>query len=169
MIKRMKSEKGITLFIAVVIMSILLFISFAVVNIIIKGTLFASSGRDSQYAFYAADAGIECAEYWDSRPNTSKFDISVSGSPISCGGSSMSTGQAIPGIGTVTLIGGGGASNRTSIFGFTLNQGSNPVSSCAVVSVTKNADGTTYIESRGYNTCDTTSPRRVERGIDVTY
>ena len=49
-------QAGMTLFIAVTVMGILLFISFAVTNIVLKGTIFASSGRDSQFAFYAADA-----------------------------------------------------------------------------------------------------------------
>lgn len=162
-------NRGITLFIAVAIMSILLFISFVVMNITLKSTLFASSGRDSQFAFYAADAGIECAEYWDSRFEPSKFDISTPGSPISCAGTSISTNQAISGTTTPALIGGGGSSNPTSIFGFTLNQGSNPVQYCAIVTVRKNVDGITYIYSRGYNTCDTSNPKRIERGIEVTY
>ena len=70
---KFKNKKGITLFIAIVIMGILLFISFAVINIAIKGSLFASSGRDSQYAFYAADSGVECALYWDSKVKPSAF------------------------------------------------------------------------------------------------
>jgi hypothetical protein len=49
-------NRGVSLFISVVLMSILLFVSFAVVNITIKGSLFATSGRDSQFAFYAAEA-----------------------------------------------------------------------------------------------------------------
>ena len=67
-------QKGMTLFIAIAIMGILLLIMFAVVNISIKATQFASSGRDSQFAFYAADAGMECALYWDSRFDPSFFD-----------------------------------------------------------------------------------------------
>lgn len=157
-----------TLFISVVIMSILLFISFAVVNITLKSTLFASSGRDSQYAFYAADSGIDCVLHWDLKYDPSKFATSTSGSPISCGGGSIANGQAIPG-GGVTMIGGGGNANRTSTFYFNLNQGSNPLPYCTIVTVTKNLDGTTYVKSKGYNTCDTSSPRRVERGIEVTY
>ena len=158
-----------TLFISIVVMSILLLVSFAVINITLKATLFASSGKASQYAFFAADAGIECAIYWDSKFEPSKFDISSTGSPINCGGALISNGQNIPGITTQTMIGGGGNENRTSTFYFTLNQGSNPVPYCAIVMVTKNADGSTNIYSRGYNTCDTSHPRRVERGVEVTY
>jgi hypothetical protein len=161
-------NQGMTLFIAIVVMSVLLFISFAVVNIAIKGSLFSSSGKDSQYAFYAADAGLECAVYWDSSVDPSKFDISTDGSPINCAGSSMSTGNTI--VGTQMLIGGGGNSKRTSSFGFVLNQGLNPIQSCVIVTVEKRqSDGRTYIKSSGYNTCDTSDPRRVERGIEVSY
>jgi Tfp pilus assembly protein PilX len=60
-------NRGMTLFISIVIMGILLFVSFVVVNIAIKSTLFASSGRDSQLAFFAADSGIECSLYWDTK------------------------------------------------------------------------------------------------------
>lgn len=160
-----------TLFIAVVVMGILLFLSFAVMNITLKGTIFSSSGRDSQYAFYAADAGLECAIYWDSRFDPSKFATSTSGgagSPISCAGSSIVNSAAIPGTTTPTLI-GGTVANPTSVFYFNLNYGVNPLPFCAVVTVTKNTNGTTYIKSRGYNTCSTSDARRVERGIEVTY
>lgn len=150
----MKKNRGMTLFIAVVIMSILLFISFAVVNIVLKGTLFASLGRDSQYAFYAADAGIECAIYWDTKFDPSKFDPSTS-SNITCANQTSSVG--------------GGGGNLTSTFSFNMNQGDNALPYCAVVTVTKNIDGTTKIYSRGYNTCDTSNPRRVERGLEVDY
>lgn len=167
-LNRKNKQSGVTLFIAVVIMGILLFISFAVSNITAKGSLFASSGRDSQFAFYAADAGIECAIYWDTKFDPSKFDPSVSGSPITCAGSTITSGQAIPGQSTTTLIGGGG-SNLISTFSFVLNQGINPVPHCAIVAVTKRVDGTTHIKSKGYNTCDTNNPRRVERGVEVTY
>jgi len=39
---------------------------------------------------------------------------------------------------------------------------------CATVTVKKD-NGNTTVDSRGYNTCDTNSPRRVERGVSVTY
>ncbi|MFA6270592.1 MAG: pilus assembly PilX N-terminal domain-containing protein [Candidatus Paceibacterota bacterium] len=164
---------GMTLFIAIMIMSVLLFISFAVINIGLKATTFATSGRDSQYAFYAADSGTECAVYWDSKPATgSAFATSTSGDSLNftCAGSAdMNTGQAIVGTSTLSRIGGGGSANPTSIFGFVMNQGSDPVNYCAIVTVTKNLNGTTYIKSRGYNTCDTSNTKRVERGVEVTY
>jgi hypothetical protein len=168
----MKNQKGMTLFIAIVIMSVLLFISFAVINIALKSILFASSGRDSQYAFYAADAGLECAMYFDSKFD--KFNAITDGSPINCDGvNDISTGGLISGSSETAKIGGVGL-NNPSIFGFTLNNGSNAMHYCAIIRVTKSQniiDGSisTHIDSRGYNTCDTANLRRVERGIEVTY
>lgn len=167
--KKSRNEAGVTLFVAVVVMSILVFVSFAAISITLKSTIFASSGRDSQYAFYAADAGLECAIYWDAKFDPSKFDVITSGSPITCAGFGMSNNQAISGTTTPTRIGGGGVSNRTSTFGFVMNQGLNSVPHCSIVTVTKNADGTTIIKSRGYNTCDPNNPMRVERGIEINY
>ena len=172
-LKILAKQAGMTLFIAVTVMGVLLFISFAVINIALKGTLFSSSGRDSQFAFYAADAGVECALYWDSKYDPSKFDTSPSGgagSPINCAGSNISNSQAIPGRPETTLIGGTDASPRTSIFYFDMNRGPNPVPYCAIVTVEKRlSDGKTYIKSKGYNTCDTSNSRRVERGIEIDY
>jgi len=169
-----RKRAGITLLITIVVMSLLLFISFAVVNITTKESLFATSGRDSQYAFYAADSGMECAIYWDSQVDPSKFDTSTAGS-ITCAGLSISGGDTIYGTSTLARIGGGGGANPTSVFGLRFNlTGNNPVNSCAIVTVRKYYSGSplvlkTYIKSRGYNTCDTSNPRRLERGIEVTY
>lgn len=176
---KQNSQKGVTLFIAVVVTSVLLFVSFAVANIVLKATIFATSGRDSQYAYYAAEAGMECAFYWDSKVDA--FATSTLGKAgdvftLTCAGSGdMNSDQPIAGTSTLSLI-GGSETNTTSIFGFVMNQvgqGSNPVSACAVVTVSKYYDGAplvlkTHIKSRGYNTCDS-SPKRVERGIETTY
>ena len=59
-------------------------------------------------------------------------------------------------------IGGGGNSGLSSIFSISLTEG------CAIVTVTKQTNGDTTIDSRGYNTCNS-SDRRFERGITITY
>jgi Tfp pilus assembly protein PilX len=184
-----KKQKGMTLFISIVIMAILLFISFAVMSIALKATLFASSGRDSEFAFYAADSGLECAIYWDLRyqtdsgnPNkrdsafaTSSYPTEALPRTIYCAGKGIAgTGQTLYGTTTLSRIGLGGNSNPTSVFGFLLNPANTPPesSSCAVVTVLKYYDGSnlkTYIKSRGYNTCDLNNKRRMERGVEVTY
>lgn len=169
-IKNIRIEKlrkaGFTLLISIIVTSMLLVVSFVVVNIALKQLVLASSSKESQYAFYAADAGTECAIYWDLKANSgvSSFDINNAGT-VQCNGQTISTNsQSVPTIpAQPSLIGGGGVSNRTSIFSINFTKG------CAIIRVTKNADGTTLVDSRGYNTCDTDALRRFERGVTLAY
>jgi hypothetical protein len=164
------SQKGFSIFIGVAVAGTLLLVAFSLSKIIFRQLQNTYFSRESQYAIFAADAGIECALYWDSKIDPSRFATSSPGNiPISCGDYTMLTGDSINGTSTLTRIGGGGSVNPTSTFGFALDQGANPVPYCAIVTVTKRSDGTTYIKSRGYNTCSISNPRRVERGVEVTY
>ena len=147
---KLKAQKGFALLYSVLIASVLLAIGLAIFNITIKELLLSSLGRDSQFAFYAADTGAECALFWDFKGNS--FATS-SESSIAC------TGTIIEGM-------GGKGYGVPSVF--TLDFAPEPY--CAIVSVTKyGSPSKTIIESRGYKTCDTTNPRRVERAIRATY
>jgi|TARA_Y100000310_G_scaffold345866_1_gene471954 hypothetical protein len=145
-----KNKKGFTLLLAVLISSLLLAIGLAIFNITIKELLLASSGRESQFAFYSADTGTECALYWDLKQGA--FSTSTTSS-INC------NGTAIPGM-------GGGGYGAQNVFQLDFS----PEPYCAIVTVTKTTGPErTTIESRGYNSCDTGNPRRVERAIRVVY
>jgi len=61
------TQKGFTLFIAVVISSLLLLVVLSISNIALQETILSGAGRESQLAFYAADSGVECALFWDYR------------------------------------------------------------------------------------------------------
>ncbi len=149
-------NQGFTLFVAIVVMGTLLLISTGVINLAVKQALISSSGKESQLAFYAADTGMECALYWDVKNSSghSAFATSTSAT-INCNkDSSNSSNQWVVGGSSVSTI------NRITFL---------PSPACAIVTVTKNADNTTKIESFGYNTCDSTNPRRVERAVRATY
>jgi hypothetical protein len=163
----MKRNKGFTLLIAIVTTSMLLVVSFVVVNIALKQLILANASRESQYAFYAADGGTECAIYWDLIDSTiSQFATSTAGS-IACNGSTITTGsQTVPTLPTQGSVIGGGGAQATSTFYLTFTKG------CVIVRVGKayvSGSLVTTVDSRGYNTCDTTSIRRFERGIYLTY
>ncbi len=148
-----KNKKGFTLLIAIVVTSMLLIISFVVANIAYKQLILANSNQESQYAFYNADSGIECAVYWDFRNGTTAFATATTAS-ISCNGQ------------TINSMGGGGSGNATSTF--TLNF-SAPGKGCAVVQVGKHNNGLTIVDSRGYNSCAVGAARRLERAEKLTY
>src|SRR3989344_3251569 len=60
-------NRGFTLLLAALVASITLALGASIFAIAKKEVTLSSVGRDSQYAFYAADTGAECALYWDAR------------------------------------------------------------------------------------------------------
>lgn len=142
-------NKGFTLLVSIIVTGMLLIVSFAVVNVAVKQLILANSNVESQYAFYNADSGTECAVYWDFKNGTSAFTAPIS-STINCAGQSAPT--------TVS-----GATTT-----FTLNF-SSPRKGCVTVSVGKHANGLTLIDSRGYNSCSAGFTRKLERGQTLNY
>ena len=62
-------SRGFTLLLAALVSSIVLAVGAAIFGIAQKQILLSSIGRDSQFAFYAADTAAECALFWDFRCN----------------------------------------------------------------------------------------------------
>ena len=58
-------NKGYALILSIVVSSVVLSIGLSLLNIVQKELILSATGRDSQFAFYAADSGVECALYWD--------------------------------------------------------------------------------------------------------
>lgn len=178
--KKKIGNNGFVLFFSLIISSIVLSIISGIILIAYKELIISSTGRESQKAFYSADAGTECALYWDVKhplpgyENNSVFPSSntpISPMPLTiptaCGGQDItinfSTNPSDP---------PPSATAATSTF--TLNIFSSGVCATVVdVVVSKYVDELlnekTKIDSHGYNTCDPTNPRRVERGIRITY
>ncbi len=153
-------KRGFTLFIAVITASIILAIGVSILNITLKEFILSSLTRNSDMAFNAADAGIECAVYWDTRATTSFTGVSGS---VECMGQ------------TVSFERSGTSPNYT----YTLNNNDDFIewgtpAVCAVVTVqrtTCNGFSCTKVESRGYNKdCGALSDvRTLERALRTTY
>jgi hypothetical protein len=146
MTSRVKKEKGFTLLFAALAGSLLFSAGIAIANIALRELALSSAGRESQFAFYAADTGAECALYWDRQESI--FD----GTPVpfNCAGKSITPSQS---------------GTKAS---FTVNLAAAADAPCALVEVDK-ANGT-KIESRGRNDCGAgDNPARVERAIRVRY
>ncbi|MFA7216406.1 MAG: pilus assembly PilX N-terminal domain-containing protein [Candidatus Paceibacterota bacterium] len=166
--KKYRNE-GFTLLISIITTSILLLVSFVVINISLKQLIITYTGQASQQAFYAADSGIECAFFWDVKnpenPGVSAFATTSPGI-IRCNSQTILTSsQTVPtNPSQSSRIGGGGSSQPNSIFYLTFSNGS-----CVIVTVIKDPSGQTTIKSRGYNTCDLSASRRFERGTELIY
>lgn len=168
------SDQGFALLISILVAGIVLAIGLAILNITLKQFILVGVSRESVVAFNAADAGLECAFYWDIHSSDGdSFDIGASESTITC-------------MGQTATIGGAASGEEQRV---TFTWGSNP-EVCSIVRVTKYLStsgpipipGTedlecpegnvcTKIESRGYNRAcdDLNSPRTVERALRLLY
>ena len=174
---RNAGHRGFTLLFAVLISTILLAIGAAIFNVTIKQLALSTVGRESQFAFYAADTGAECAMYWDIKNNgasVSAFtpDPRPDGDPDPLNRDIFCSGNNLP-VGSRTRVNCNpysGSGLCTDTFTYQIVPGVAAEPACVTVTVTKqNATYDTIIESRGYNTCDTNDPRRVERAVRVRY
>ena len=149
-----RNQRGFTLMLAALIASVTLALGTSIFALAQKELTLSSVGRDSQFAFYAADTGAECALYWDMRfqlfPTTTATTKN-----LTCDNEAKTT--------TVLNVDG----DIVSSFEF------EPNGYCAKVSVTKsNTNPRTKIHVDGYNTsCANveSSSRALERSVDLTY
>ncbi len=146
------STRGFTLLLATLTASLLLIIGSYIFSLIRKEIILSSLGRDSQFAFYAADTAAECALYWDVR-----HGIFASTTPTT---TAVCDGQSL---GTIQFT----AYGVPSTFEY------EPNGFCARVSVTKDtASPHTVIDARGYNTtcaAIANNPRALERAVQIFY
>jgi len=186
---RNSKKRGFTLLFAVLVSVLVLAIGASMVSIALKQIILSGSGRESQFAFYAANTGIECALYWDLNILDDSGDIKYTfptgpqvlrndwGS-VTCNG-----GQIHDGVGYVSNnfteeIGGYNfdTTGETYTFRMTVNNtvsGANDILYCTEVTVGKILSGNlvkTTITSRGLNTCDPDgNARAVERALVLEY
>ncbi len=165
---------------AVLTASVLLSIGVSIFNLTIKELTLSSSGRESQFAFYAADSGAECALYWDLNATEIFATSSAARNPSDSSPDCVDT-SGVEQTFSVTPS-SSNANNATTTFSLRIpNPDLTEVEpQCVTVTVAKNllTSGSvqTTINSRGYNVgtvsgtaCTSSDPNRVERAIRVTY
>ncbi len=177
-------QRGYTLLFAVFTSALVLGVGAFIVGIARKQFIISSAARDSVYAFYSADSGIECvvqagASNWG--PNNNPTSIDCAGSnidlsaPVEIVNNSPDEDQP-PKEGKVFATNGANKIFMTT-GEFLLKQvGTENVQGCVTLKIWTGNDKTdntitrSVISSRGYNVCDETggpaaSTRTVERAI----
>ena len=157
-----RAQRGFALLIAVIFMSVMLTLGLTLGSLAYKQEVIASSAIESQYAFYAADAGLECALYADQQENLFSYDPSTNVPPqMTCDGSAPES----------SAIASRTASQWVIRSWLALDNNTR----CAEVTVYKPATtGTTYLFSQGYDTKCTVvqnpgNARFVARGLEAHY
>jgi hypothetical protein len=83
-------QAGFTLLFASLIGSLVIAVGLAILDITLKQLTLASAGRESQQAFYSADAGTECALYLDRGAGFSDCRLGFFGTPSTTAQGGMS-------------------------------------------------------------------------------
>lgn len=167
----MRQQKGFTLLLASIVVAIILAVGASIFALAQKELILSSIGRDSQFAFYAADTAGECALYWDVRHDY--FDPTPPGGVTpSCGGQAITIttphpGEPAPNEYSVEFE----VSMFANIDGISGTPDDN--GNCVRVEITKTLSPiTTYIRSDGFSTgCSSieNNPRTLQRSVELNY
>ncbi len=165
---RKEKNRAFTLFVSLLVASLLLAIGFSIGNILIKQLILTQTGSGTQIAFYTADSASECTLFWDRKDadGITQADSPFGTSTISdlrliCGSSASADGGGLVYGFTKTCddgLCGVLATAATSSFFIDYHDPKDPkYLACAHVTVFKKFNvsaGTeeTTIDSRGYNT-----------------
>ncbi|MCK5285766.1 MAG: pilus assembly PilX N-terminal domain-containing protein [Candidatus Pacebacteria bacterium] len=150
---KLNTDRAFVSMIALMLANIFLIIGLSIFNIALRELTLSSGAKESLFAFYAADGGMECALYWDIQQNA--FSTSTSPTHVNC------SGQDAEVVFTTDDCGGDCRKNTFDL--------SFPSGSHAYIELTKESDGDTVIVSAGQNTIDPNNSRRVERAWRVRY
>ena len=88
------AKAGYTLLFAMIVASIVLALGVSLLTVSRKEFILSSSATQSSKAFYAADSGIGCAEYWDGTNGGQQFSGSTVKGNIQCAYVVPSSGPA---------------------------------------------------------------------------
>ena len=125
-----------------------------------KQVTLAALGRDSQFAFYSADTAAECALYWDQQKNAFDYTTPLGAGSLLCntlGATSYVTNQLTT------------PNRRVTTFVIPCNPNTGGTTQLGKITVNKWSTGSTTVFATGYNICDPTDKRRIERGLKVVY
>jgi Tfp pilus assembly protein PilX len=174
--KQGTANRGFTLLIAVIFMAVALSLGLSLASLAYKQEELASSALQSQSAFYAADAGLECALRADQQEDDFDYANYVASAPnfsVACG----EFGHTV----TTVCYNTTGCANQWVMswkiplaFPDPVNQPAGTETSCAVVTIYKpSGNGTTYLFSQGYSVaCANISKvgvRFASRGLSASY
>ncbi|HEV7424440.1 MAG TPA: hypothetical protein VGO21_04595, partial [Candidatus Paceibacterota bacterium] len=76
-------RSGFVILFAVTLASIILAVTLGAINVALKEIKFSTNAKDTNNAFFAADVGVECAEYYD-KSTINAFPVAGPATSISC-------------------------------------------------------------------------------------
>lgn len=158
--KKNTKQKGYAILFTVVLVSIISLIAIGLSNATYKQLLLSSGAKDSQIAFYESDMATECALYVDNQ--TSYLEDRPT---FNCGIREDGTSSYILNI--VESISGDDTTYTLTPSG--IGELNVPCFRISIKKQSFSGSTNTVIEASGYNLCNRSNTRTVERTIEVNY
>ena len=157
-----KNHPAFVILFTILISTIILMIGLGIFSIATRETVLSGTAREAQYAFYAADAGVECALYAQSHGVLMSGGTSYT---FECGSA------------TTTVTGSGQYPSNPFVFNVIVDPNKKTCAKVTIFDVVPPSGGSARrVISQGYNVCDVATgkpmaknPLLVERDLDVTY
>lgn len=148
-------KTGFAMLFTVLIVTLILSIAIGISNLTLRQTILSSLAKDSQLAFAAADAAVECGLYYDITLAAfpSPMDSGTAPTTIACGYRVLTLDPS---------------SSATDYLVY-MEKGADPAQYCYSILFDKSSvPGTNIVQGRGYNICSA-NPRQVERTLETQY
>jgi Tfp pilus assembly protein PilX len=92
-------EGGFALLMTLIVVGVLVSIGIAVLDLSVKQVRLSTNAKESETAFHAANAGVECAEYWRRVASTSmESGAAISPACFSASATSNTVNQVVAGV-----------------------------------------------------------------------
>lgn len=154
-IKNKKKDRGYAILFTVVVVGVISMITIGLSNATYKQIILSSVAKDSTTAFYQADIASECVLYADHEYNMELTDLTCAGQP---------------------LIFSSSVSSQVTTYSMNKKNLVPSTSKCFRADVIKEPKSKeemdtikTTVEAYGYNICDMSNSRTVERAIEINY
>ncbi len=158
-------KRGIALLVSLIFMSVMLALGLTLASLGYKQSVLASNATQSQYAFYAADAALECALYADQQQQAfiyTAHDAVNKPNPTICDGIAA------------TEISYTYSTGPTGRLAYVERMSLDNTTRCADVTIYKLSDGRSFLFAQGYDvSCAVVATpngaRISSRGLDARY
>lgn len=174
--QKQKSTAGFAILFAVLISSLLMVLGFTIFNITVKELTISGFTSESKQAIFAAKSGIDCVFYWKSKGKLIEGSGDWGG--LSCAGGAVEPKSGTDGP-TVDVENDLTSSPKNIAFWVYYDLTNKEKSPCSLVNIKLVKDENTEdnemglfyfgtLDVKGYNICDMTSKRLVERSYQIS-
>lgn len=169
MVDKQKQQSGFALLVSLIVVAAVLSIGLAILDLSIKQVRLAATTKDSEIAFHAANAGMECARFWR-RDQSAEMTEGSDTAAIECfsataaevdpsNNSDVSGAGVVSDAGTADTNGSGDAYVYEYEFTWNSNQSCTTITTVVAVSSLSNGVDVTNMQTLipGYSEGDTLS------------